>query len=305
MRAGAGLLICWMVCITFGSGFAWIRPAGAVGVRKRQPVPDSTMCARLRQAREVRVCRLKPPGLDRCGTNPGTDSCVVGYPIRGWRPVPDTAWVGRMVSRLASEDTYGPGREQRGAGDPLPEIGVQFRGPIGVTDLVLGFADGRLVMASAAARNRTTDHKFIGWFGGARAELVRLAKQAFPEDREIQAWLDAAPPPPEPVKEESHGRDDLPGSGQYVYRDDEPALLRSVPAKYPASARASGRGARVTVNVLVAEDGRVRKWEIASGDPEFNDAAVEAVKQYEFKPAMANGHPVAVWVAVPITFPGR
>jgi periplasmic protein TonB len=96
--------------------------------------------------------------------------------------------------------------------------------------------------------------------------------------------------------------DDLPGSGTYVYRDDEPTLIKAVPAKYPDLARSSNIEGKVTVNVLVGTDGRVLKWEIASGVPVLNEAAIEAVKQYLFKPALANNKPVAVWVAVPINF---
>ena len=34
----------------------------------------------------------------------------------------------------------------------------------------------------------------------------------------------------------------------------------------------------------------------------MNKAAVDAVKQWKFKPAQANGHPVAVWVRFPVKF---
>jgi TonB family protein len=34
----------------------------------------------------------------------------------------------------------------------------------------------------------------------------------------------------------------------------------------------------------------------------LNDAAVNAVKQWVFKPALSNNKPVAVWVAVPVRF---
>jgi len=56
--------------------------------------------------------------------------------------------------------------------------------------------------------------------------------------------------------------------------------------------------------VLVGRDGRVRD---AVADPRhsitmLDPAALEAARQWVFKPALANGKPVAVWVAVPFSF---
>lgn len=91
-------------------------------------------------------------------------------------------------------------------------------------------------------------------------------------------------------------------SGTYVYRDDEPTLIRPVAPKYPDLARSSGIEGKVILNVLVGTTGKVEKVEVQQGVPVLNDAAIEAVKQYLFKPALANNKPVAVWVAVPILF---
>ncbi len=93
-----------------------------------------------------------------------------------------------------------------------------------------------------------------------------------------------------------------PASGSYVYRDDEPVLVKAVAPKYPDLARSSGIEGKVVLNVLVGTNGKVEKVEVQQGVPVLNDAAIEAVKQYLFKPALANNKPVAVWVAVPISF---
>ena len=98
------------------------------------------------------------------------------------------------------------------------------------------------------------------------------------------------------------GQPEEQSSGSYVYRDDEPVLVKAVSPKYPDLARSSGIEGKVTLNVLVGVDGRVQKVDVVSGVPVLNDAAIEAVKQYLFKPALANNKPVAVWVAVPILF---
>jgi hypothetical protein len=37
-------------------------------------------------------------------------------------------------------------------------------------------------------------------------------------------------------------------------------------------------------------------------DPKLVEAAIAAVKQYVFSPAMASGYPVAVWVSTLVVF---
>ena len=93
-----------------------------------------------------------------------------------------------------------------------------------------------------------------------------------------------------------------PAPGAYVYRDDEPVLVKPVAPKYPDLARASGIEGKVVLNVLVGVDGKVQNVVVQQGVPVLNEAAIEAVRQYLFKPALANNKPVAVWVAVPISF---
>jgi protein TonB len=96
--------------------------------------------------------------------------------------------------------------------------------------------------------------------------------------------------------------DDAPVSTAYVYRDEEPMIVHSVLPKYPELARKSGLEGQLLLNVLVGTDGNVKKIEIVKGDPLLNDAAIEAVQQYKFRPALANNRPVAVWIALPIRF---
>ncbi len=98
--------------------------------------------------------------------------------------------------------------------------------------------------------------------------------------------------------------DELPGSGQYVYHDDEPSPIKQVGARYPDMAKSTGIEGKVVVNVLVGTDGKVVKAEIAPGHgvPVLNAAALDAAKQWLFRPALANNKPVAVWVAIPFNF---
>jgi TonB family protein len=96
---------------------------------------------------------------------------------------------------------------------------------------------------------------------------------------------------------------DLPKFGEYVYAEELPEAVRRVPAIYADAARAQHIEGTVMVQALVGRDGLVKDTKVVKSIPSLDQAAVEAVRQWSFKPAKAGGKPVAVWVAVPIRFP--
>ena len=71
---------------------------------------------------------------------------------------------------------------------------------------------------------------------------------------------------------------------------------------YPPDARRKGIEGTVMVQALVGRDGAVHDTRIVKSIPGLDKAAVAAVKQWTFKPALSKGKPMAVWVAVPVQF---
>lgn len=96
--------------------------------------------------------------------------------------------------------------------------------------------------------------------------------------------------------------EDLPGEGEFVYYEDEPVPVTRVQPNYPEFAREAQIQGKVVLHVLVGKDGRVKNVKVIRGVTGLNDAAVEAIKRWVFKPALSNNKPVAVWVEVPIDF---
>jgi TonB family protein len=62
---------------------------------------------------------------------------------------------------------------------------------------------------------------------------------------------------------------------------------------YPAFARARRVGGRVVVRVTVGKDGKVTDVKFISGPIIFRDAAFDAARQSQYKPAMLNGQPIS------------
>ena len=96
--------------------------------------------------------------------------------------------------------------------------------------------------------------------------------------------------------------EELPKFGDYVYVEELPEAVTKVSPVYPDIAREAGVDGQVLVQALVGKDGHVKDTRVVKSIPMLDAAAVAAVKQWVFKPALSNNKPVAVWVAVPIKF---
>ena len=71
---------------------------------------------------------------------------------------------------------------------------------------------------------------------------------------------------------------------------------------YPEMAREANVDGTVMIQALVGKDGKVQDMRVVKSIPMLDDAADDAVRQWVFKPALANNKPVAVWVGVPVRF---
>lgn len=96
--------------------------------------------------------------------------------------------------------------------------------------------------------------------------------------------------------------DDMPALGEYVYVEELPEAITKVPPEYPDIARQANVDGTVMMQVLVGKDGKVKDAKVVKSVAMLDAAAVAAVKQWIFKPALSNNKPVAVWVAVPMKF---
>lgn len=78
-------------------------------------------------------------------------------------------------------------------------------------------------------------------------------------------------------------------------------LIQPVDAVYPA-ARANGQRGSVVLQVLIGRDGSVQDAKFLQGSLVFARAAIDAVKQYRFKPYSLNGHAVSVQSVITLNF---
>jgi TonB family protein len=74
----------------------------------------------------------------------------------------------------------------------------------------------------------------------------------------------------------------------------EGSATRKVAPAYPPIAKAAKAQGSVQVNVTVDENGNVAAAEAVGGHPLLRDAAIEAAKQWQFKPTLVGGEAVKV-----------
>ncbi len=80
------------------------------------------------------------------------------------------------------------------------------------------------------------------------------------------------------------------------------SIVKKVPPVYPPIAKVAGVQGTVLLHEIVAEDGTVESLDVISGPPLLRSAAVDAVKQWVYKPYLLNGVPRRVDTKVTVNF---
>jgi periplasmic protein TonB len=82
-----------------------------------------------------------------------------------------------------------------------------------------------------------------------------------------------------------------------------PVVVRSVEPEFTAEARASSFQGTVSIQLIVDAQGNPQNVHvIRHAGMGLDEKAIEAVRQYRFKPAMYEGHPVAVQLVIEVDF---
>lgn len=105
-------------------------------------------------------------------------------------------------------------------------------------------------------------------------------------EREVLQALSTAPP----------GRIKVGGNVQHA------KILRSIAPVYPALARENRIQGTVRLHVILATDGTLKEMNVVSGDPALQTAALEAVRQWQYRPTLLNGTPVEIDTTIDVIF---
>jgi protein TonB len=110
----------------------------------------------------------------------------------------------------------------------------------------------------------------------------------------IVGGLEAAPPPPPPPPPAAPVR----VGGQIK----APTQVRKVNPVYPAIAQSARVQGVVIIEATIGPDGKVQDAKVLRSIPLLDQAALDAVKQWQYTPTLLNGVPVPVIMTVTVNF---
>jgi protein TonB len=82
----------------------------------------------------------------------------------------------------------------------------------------------------------------------------------------------------------------------------EGLLIQKTMPVYPAIARATGTSGTVTLGAIISRTGTIENLRVISGPMMLQQAALDAVRTWRYRPYLLNGQPVEVETTVSVTF---
>jgi len=79
-------------------------------------------------------------------------------------------------------------------------------------------------------------------------------------------------------------------------------VVKKVYPHYPPEARKEHIQGAVVMHAIISKAGDIETLELISGDPVLSPAAIDAVKQWKYKPYLLNGKPVEVDTQIQVNF---
>jgi protein TonB len=79
-------------------------------------------------------------------------------------------------------------------------------------------------------------------------------------------------------------------------------LIYRVEPKYPPLARQARVQGSVVLRAIISRSGTIENLQVLSGHPLLTGSAVDAVKQWRYRPYILNGEPVDVETEVTVNF---
>jgi protein TonB len=83
---------------------------------------------------------------------------------------------------------------------------------------------------------------------------------------------------------------------------ERPRKVKHVKPVYPVPAQSARVGGNVLIEATIGVDGRVHNARVLQSIAVLDQAALDAVRQWEFEPSRVNGVPVAVTMVIVVTF---
>jgi TonB family protein len=89
---------------------------------------------------------------------------------------------------------------------------------------------------------------------------------------------------------------------QCTLMDKKPKLIKAFPPQLSSETKKNKVPGMVVVKCVITKEGKTANIAITESDPPglFNESVIQAVKKFEFSPALRDGAPIDVCVELPI-----
>lgn len=109
-------------------------------------------------------------------------------------------------------------------------------------------------------------------------------------DSIVGDYAAVVPPPPPAV------------TGQRISRMMQGNLIYKVEPIYPVVAKTAGVQGAVLIRALISREGTIEQAQVISGSPWLSRAALDAIRQWRYRPYYLNGTPVEVDTEITVNF---
>jgi len=150
--------------------------------------------------------------------------------------------------------------------------------------------NGENIAKAEAAVKAFDEHLTVAWVMGPNG------------DRTLLILGPGVPPPPPPPPPAGAGSGNPPARIKVGSILQSAMIVKKVPPVYPALAKSAGVEGVVHLSALVAKDGTIQELHCLGGPAMLIQAAMDAVKQWVYRPTLLNGDPVAVETTIDINF---
>ena len=83
---------------------------------------------------------------------------------------------------------------------------------------------------------------------------------------------------------------------------EQAQLISRIEPRYPALAVQVKKEGTVVLHAIISRDGGITSLDVISGPPLLVQAALDAVRQWRYRPTLLNGEPVEVETSITVIF---
>ena len=80
------------------------------------------------------------------------------------------------------------------------------------------------------------------------------------------------------------------------------SIINKVTPQYPPIAKTAHVSGTIILHAIISKDGSIQELQYVSGPPLLMKAAMDAVKEWRYKPTLLNGEPVEVDTTIDVVF---